>query len=246
MSQLAHEKGIKDDLRVQEIERMKKIWERQQEKDALSHEHDLDDLQQERQLDRDRVDAEFKQEMLELEHKKALERRIAEQNSSLEYMQIESRIQDVKIEIEKKKVAAEQEAAAEWLKIKQQKQSFNHSQKIEMIKAASGADIQALLMAEDDPDKRRDLLALHEQQQQAKMTPELLLAAAAARGNAAAAEALGRLNKDQLDAIERSKNENREIFEKMLQMNERMFNQAAESMAKSSEKNNSTTTQIIK
>lgn len=246
MSQLAHEKGIKDDLRVQEIERMKKIWERQQEKDALSHEHDLDDLQQERQLDRDRVDAEFKQEMLELEHKKALERRIAEQNSSLEYMQIESRIQDVKIEIEKKKVAAEQEAAAEWLKIKQQKQSFNQSQKIEMIKAASGADIQALLMAEDDPDKRRDLLALHEQQQQAKMTPELLLAAAAARGNAAAAEALSRLNKDQLDAIERSKNENREIFEKMLQMNERMFNQAAESLAKSSEKNNSTTTQIIK
>ena len=246
MNQLAHEKGIKDDLRIQEIARMKKNWERQQEKDDLSHEHDLDDLQQMRQLDRDRKDAEFKQEMLDLEHKKDLERRIAAQNSSLEYMQIESRIQDLKIDIERKKVAAEQEAAAEWLRIKQEKQAFNQSQKIEMLKAASGADIQALLIAEDDSDKRRDLLALYEQQQQAKMTPELLLAAAAARGNAAAADALSRLNKDQLDAIERSKNENKEIFEKMLQMNERMFNQATDNMAKNSGTSNSTTTQIIK
>ena len=246
MNQLAHEKGIKDDLRIQEIARMKKNWERQQEKDDLSHEHDLDDLQQMRQLDRDRTDAEFKQEMLDLEHKKDLERRIAAQNSSLEYMQIESRIQDLKIDIERKKVAAEQEAAAEWLRIKQEKQAFNQSQKIEMLKAASGADIQALLIAEDDSDKRRDLLALYEQQQQAKMTPELLLAAAAARGNAAAADALSRLNKDQLDAIERSKNENKEIFEKMLQMNERMFNQATDNMAKNSGTSNSTTTQIIK
>ena len=246
MNQLAHEKGIKDDLRQQEIERMKKTWERQQEKDVLSHEHDLDDLQQMRQLDRNRTDAEFKHEMIDLEHRKDIERKIEEQKSSFEYMQIESQIQSIKIEVEKKKVAAEQEAAAEWLKIKQQKQTFNQSQKIEMLKAASGADIQALIMAEDDQDKRRDLLALYEQQQQAKMTPELLLAAAAARGNAAAAEALSRLNKEQLDAIERSKNENKEIFEKMLQMNERMFNQATENMAKSSGNSNNTTTQIIK
>lgn len=246
INQLAHEKGIKDDLREQEIIRMKKNWERQQETEGLSHAHNLDDLQQMRQLDRDRIDAEFKQEMIDLEHKKNLERRIAEQNSSMEYMQIESQIQSIKIDLEKKKVAAEQEAASEWLKIKQQKQAFNQSQKIEMLKAASGADIQALLMAEDDPDKRRDLLALYEQQQQAKMTPELLLAAAAARGNAAAAEALSRLNKDQLDAIERSKNENKEIFERMLQMNERMFNQATENMAKNSGNSGGTTTQIIK
>lgn len=246
MNQLAHEKGIKDDLRQQEIERMKKTWERQQEKEALSHEHDLGDLQQMRQLDRDRTDAEFKHEMIDLEHKKVLERKVAEQKSSLEFMQLESQIQSIKIEVEKKKVAAEQEATAEWLRIKQNKQAFNQNQKIEMLKAASCADIQALLMAEDDPDKRRDLLALYEQQQQAKMTPELLLAAAAARGNAAAAEALSRLNKEQLDAIERSKNENKEIFERMLQMNERMFNQATENMAKNSGSPGNTTTQIIK
>ena len=246
MNQLAHEKNIKDDLRIQEIERMKKTWARQQEKDELSHEHDLNDIQQMRQLERDRIDAEFKHNMIDFEHKKELERRIAAQKSSLEYMQIDSQIQSIRIDVEKKKVAAEQEAAAEWLKIKQQKQNFNHSQKIEMIKAASGADIQALLMAEDDPDKRKDLLALYEQQQQAKMTPELLLAAAAARGNAAAAEALSRLNRDQVDAIEKSKEENKDVFERMLQMNERMFNQAVENMAKNHNSSTNTTTQIIK
>ena len=40
--------------------------------------------------------------------------------------------------------------------------------------------------------------------------------------------------------------QNREIFEKMLQMNERMFNQATESLAKKSGETNNTTTQIIK
>ena len=246
MNQLAHEKGIKDYLRVQEIERMRKNWERSQEKDALSHEHDLDDIQQMRQLERDRTDAEFKQEMIDLEHKKDIERRIAEQNASLEFTQIEAQVQTIKIEVAAKKVAAEQEAAEKWLDIKQKKQAFNQEQKINMIKAASGADISALLMAEDDPDKRRDLLAMYEQQQQAKMTPELLLAAAAARGNAAAAAALSGMNKDQLAAVERAKNENKEIFEKMLQMNERMFNQATENMAKNNGNTNSTTTQIIK
>ena len=245
MFQLAHEKNIKAELRDQEIARMQRNWEKEQEKSDLAHENDLDDLQQTRQLDRDRIDENFKQEILDLEHSKKLERMIAEQKSSLEYMQIESRIQEIKIDIEKKKVAAEQEAAAEWLKIKQQKQIFNQNQKIEMIKAASNADIQALIMAEDDQGKRRDLLALYEQQLQANMTPELLLAAAAARGNTAAAEALSRLNKDQLEAVERAKNENKELFDRMLQMNERMFNQAVKSASENTG-NSGNTTQIFK
>ncbi|MBQ9774492.1 MAG: hypothetical protein IJW17_00485 [Lentisphaeria bacterium] len=76
MNQLAHEKGIKDDLRLQEIERMKKVWERQQEKESLGHKNDLDDLQQMRQIERERSSAEFKQEIADLEHKKALEARL--------------------------------------------------------------------------------------------------------------------------------------------------------------------------
>ena len=245
MTQLAHEKGIKEHLRMQEIERMKKNWQWQQVKESVVQKHDLEDMQQMHTQEHERAAGEFKQEMLDFEHKKELERRIAEQQSSLEYMQIESQIQHIKIDLEKHKVAAEQEAAAEWLKIKEQKMDFKQKQKIEMINASANADIQALIMAEDDPDKRRDLLALYEQQQQAKMTPELLLAAAAARGNAASAEALSSMNKDQLEIIERSKNENKELYEKMLQMNERMFNQATEAMAKNTGNSNNTT-QIIK
>ena len=245
MTQLAHEKGIKDELRIQETERLKRTFARQTEKEDLAHENDLDDLQQASQLERDRIDANFQQEMLDLEHKKELERRIAEQNASLEFMQVETQIQDIKLEIEKKKVAAEQEATEGWLKIKQQKQSFNQNLKIDMMKAAAGADIQALLMAEDDPDKRKDLLALHEQQLQSKMTPELLLAAAAARGNAAAAEALSRMNREQLEVIEKAKNENKEVYEHMLQMNERLFSSALESAAKGNS-GSAPVTQVIK
>lgn len=221
MNQLAHEKGIKDDLRKQEIERLRRDWQKQQEKDELSHQHDLADLHQERDL----------------------RRRIEEQKNSLEYMQVETQIQSLKLEMEKKKTQAEQEATEGWLKIKQQKQAFNQNQKIEMMKAASGADLKAMLMAEDDPDKREQLLKMYEMDMQSRMTPELLLAAAAARGNAAAAEALSKMNSEQLAAIEKSKQENRDVYERMLQMNERMFNQTAENLNKAAPAN---TTQIIK
>jgi len=221
MNQLAHEKGIKDDLRKQEIERLRRDWQKQQEKDELSHQHDLADLHQERDL----------------------RRRIEEQKNSLEYMQVETQIQSLKLEMEKKKTQAEQEATEGWLKIKQQKQAFNQNQKIEMMKAASGADLKAMLMAEDDPDKREQLLKMYEMDMQSRMTPELLLAAAAARGNAAAAEALSKMNQEQLAAIEKSKQENRDVYERMLQMNERMFNQTAEHLNQNPPTN---TTQIIK
>ncbi len=244
MNQLAHEKGIKDELREQELERMRGVWAAEKERSALNHQNSLADLQQESELGRDLRQTEHEEETRELRHRKELERRIAEQNSSLEFMKVETLIQDIRIEIETKKTRAEQDTTEGWLKIKQQKEAFNQNQKIELMKAASGVDMQALIMAEEDPEKREHLLRLHEQEMQSKMTPELLLAAAAARGNPAAAEALSRMNKDQLAAIERSKTENREVYERMLSMNERMFSQATDSMAKNAA--NSNTTQIIK
>ena len=114
-----------------------------------------------------------------------------------------------------------------------------------MINAAKGADMRALLMAEDDPEKRAHLLQLYEQELQSKMTPELLLAAAAARGNPAAAEALNRMNCDQLEAIERSKQENKDVYERILHLNKEMFTEALESLAKSCAQP-APTTQIIK
>ncbi len=224
IAKLAHEKGVNDELRVQELTRIREVWAQEREKRNAEHAEDLQDIR----------------------HGKELERRIAEQNSSLEFMQVEANIQEVKLAIEKKRVLAEQESTVGWMKIKQQRQEFKLKQKIEMMKAAQGVDVKSLLMAEDDPEKREQLLRLHEQELQSKMTPELLLAAAAARGNVAAGEALSRMNKEQLAAIERSKAENKEVYERMLQMNERMFSQATDSMAKHASGNSAPTTQIIK
>lgn len=244
VNQLAHEKGIKDELRVEELERIRQRWEHQLECNNLSHENDLDDIQQKRQRARDLADAEFEQSELDIKHRRELDRRLAEQSSSLEFIKIEALIRDYKLEIEKKQTVAEQEATAGWLKIKQDKKEADQRRKVEMINTAKGADVQALLIAEDDPEKREHLLRLVELETQSRMTPELLLAAAAARGNAAAAEAIRRMNDDQIAAVERAKSENRDLYESMLQMSERMFAKATDNMAKNSA--NSDTTQISK
>lgn len=238
ISQLAHEKNIKDELRKEELDRLRFKWQQKKQVDSNRVQNEADMEMKFRQ-------AENEEEIRDLRHRQEMERRIQAQKNSIEYLQLESQIQDIKLAIEKKKTLAEQETAEGWLKLKQQKAEFNQKQKIEMMKATSGVDMRALLMAEDDPEKRAHLLQLNEQEMQMKMPPELLLAAAAARGNPAAAEALSRMNHDQLEAIERSKQENREIYERMLQMNEKMFAASLESLSKSTAAAGPTT-QIIK
>lgn len=238
IAQLAHDKKVKDELRDQELERIRMQWELKKKIEALSMQKGAD-------RDEALLDAQNEEKILSMRHKAELDRRIEAQKSTLEYMQIELQIQEIKIEIERKKTLAEQDATRVWIEIKQQKKSFDQDKKIEMINAAKGADMRALLMAEDDPEKRAHLLQLYEQELQSKMTPELLLAAAAARGNPAAAEALNRMNCDQLEAIERSKQENKDVYERILHLNKEMFTEALESLAKSCAQP-APTTQIIK
>ena len=199
-----------------------------------------------RQLDRDRTDAEFEQDILDLQKKRELLRQAEEQKSALEAMKLQSEIQKLQLDIERRKVMAEQESAEKWLDIKMKKQRFNQEQKIDMFKAFSNGDLQALIAIEDDPGKRADLLKLYEQQLQSRMTPELLLAAAAARGNSSAAEAMAKLSQEKLDAVIRSKEENRELYEQMINMSERMFNKSVESMAKRFSEGGSNISTIIK
>ena len=246
MKQLAHENSIKDELRLQELEQVKASRSQKLEKAALAHENDLDDLQQVRQLDRDRTDAEFEQEILDLQNEREQLRKVKERLSALEAMKVEEKIQSINIEIERKKVAVEQESADKWLDIKLKKQASIKAQKISMVKELSGADLQAMLMVEEDPAKRQDLLRLYEQRMQASLTPELLLAAAAARGNVAAAEAMAKFSQEKLASVEQSKAENKGVFEEMLKMNERMFSKTVESMAKNSTDNATSISNIIK
>ena len=239
MKQLAHEDSLKDELRRQEMSQVKASLPQKLEKAALAHENDLDDLQQARQLERDRTDAEFEQEILDLQHERETLRRSKDRLSELEAKKVEEQIRIIDLEIEKRKTAAEQESAEKWLEIKMKKQSFDQARKLDLINALAGADLQAMLMAEDDPEKRKDLLKLYEQRSQAAMTPEFLLAAAAARGNTAAAEAMARLSQEKQDMIERAKTEHKELFDEMLKMNERMFNKTVENMARNAAGNGS-------
>jgi hypothetical protein len=247
ITQLAHEKGIRDDLREQELERLRTKWRREKERGELEYQNETREIRQESDQAFQVRQAEHEEQLLDLHHREELERRIAAQKNSVEYMQLDAQIRDIRLETEKKKSAVEQEAAG-WLKLKEQKRAAEHERKLEMLNAAQGADISAMLMAEEDPEKRAQLLKFHELELQTKMTPELLLAAAAANGNPAAAEALSRMNRDQLEAIERSKQENKEVYERMLQMDERMFNSALENIVKNNVPHPAptTTTQFIK
>ncbi len=246
MQQLAQEKKIKDDLRLQEIARMRSAWAFEQQKTAISQKHTVSDLENDHRQEREKIASQHSEDIRNIHVNEELARRIKEQENSRQYMDIEKDIQKAKDDIQRghDAVALEKEKAE--LDLRKEKDSFKQQQKLEWLNAVSGKDIATMIAVEDDPEKREALLKLHEQQMMSKMTPELLLAAAAARGNVAAAEALSRLSNDQIAVIERAKAENKEIYAEMLRMNERMFNQAAVSMAKGNAMPSTTTTQVIK
>lgn len=238
LRQLAQEKHIQDGLRDQEIARLEEIWKFERakaeqdaenafEKGDVLHANELKSLEQDGEIER-----------RQKEHKVLIEQRLAEQNAALTYEQIE-------VQIQKMKVEAEQEATLGWINIQLRKQRGLQELEIERAKAYQGLDIQALVAAIDDPNRAEHILRLNEANLQARMTPELLLAAAAARGVPEAAAALAAMNSDKQALIEKSKAENAEVYEKMLQMSQEMFNKAADAMAKGNAAQ-PTTTQIIK
>ena len=225
MDQLAQEKDIKDYMRAQEMARLADIWKfdrAQAEQDGQNHfetveaEHaeELKSIQQSGELER-----------REKAHAERIRQRIAEQNASLTYEQIE-------VEIQKMRVAAEQEAAKGWVDIQLQKQQGLQNLEFERINAYKDLDAKTLAAAIDDPNRADRIAHIAELELQKGMSPELLLAAAAARGVKEAADALSAMNSEQRAVIEKAREENRDIYEKMLTMNERMFNQAADSLAK--------------
>ena len=138
------------------------------------------------------------------------------------------------------RTSAEQTATERWLDIQQKKAINQQALELERIKAYQGVDSKVLAAAIDDTVRGDRIAHLAELELQQKMTPELLLAAAAARGVPEAAAALASMSREQQECVERAREENKEIYEKMLAMNERMFNQAAESMAKGNAAPNTT------
>ncbi len=250
MKQLAHEMGIKDELRDQEIARLRMRWEAEKQHDKwkmeyeeLEHENSLDSLQQKLQLARDMYDAEHNQALQDLEHSRELARRLEAVEAKEKYSIVNARIAAIELDVRRKQDEFEQISTRGWLSIKQAKKEFENRMRIEMMKAMSGINMQAIIATEDDEDKRRDLLRMYEVEMQSRMTPEAVLAVASANGNVAAAEALSSLNNAKIAATEQFNAENRAMYERMNQQLERMFNQATNNMAKNTAGN---TTQIIK
>ncbi len=246
MVQLAQEKNIKAELRMQEITRLKNAWIFEQQKTFISQKHDLADMESDHTREQEKLNARHTEDIRNIHADEDRSRLIKDQKTTLESVSIEKDIQKIQDDIARahNAVVAEQLLAEQQLH--ERKKAFKQQQKLEWLNAIAGKDISVLLAVEDDREKRDSLLKLHEQQTMSRMTPELLLAAAAARGNSAAAEALSKLNKDQIAVIEQAKNENKEIYDEMLKMSERMFNQAAVSMAKGNAMPSTTTTQVIK
>jgi hypothetical protein len=196
--------------------------------------------------DREKINAQHTEDIRNIHADEERARLIKDQKNTLESVSIEKDIQKIRDDIARGHNAVVTEQLLAEQQLRERKDAFQHKQKLEWLNAITGKDITVLLAMEDDPAKRESLLKLHEQQMMSRMSPELVLAAAAARGNVGAADALSKLNKDQIAVIERAKEENKELYSEMLQMSERMFNQAAVSMAKGNAMPSTTTTQVIK
>lgn len=233
MDQLAHEKDVKDYVRAQEMAHLSDIWKFERAKaDQEAQDHfEINDQQHANALRQLSQEGEIKRR--QNEHAELIRQKIEEQRTSLTLAQVELQIQEMR-------TSAEQTATERWLDIQQKKAINQQALELERIKAYQGVDSKVLAAAIDDTVRGDRIAHLAELELQQKMTPELLLAAAAARGVPEAAAALASMSREQQECVERAREENKEIYEKMLAMNERMFNQAAESMAKGNAAPNTT------
>jgi hypothetical protein len=111
-------------------------------------------------------------------------------SSGMTDIELQKAKQDVEWEAKERKMNADLNRLERLVAIKNMKYDAKQQRNIDLLKAADGADMAALLMATEDPVLRKQLLDLHLQQQKQDMSPEKILAVAAAQGNKDAADAL--------------------------------------------------------
>ena len=121
--------------------------------------------------------------------------------------------------------------------------------KVTIAQGLNGVSAEAILAAEGDSGRRSDILELYRIKMSAAekkgTSPEaLILAALAKRGDPEASEVVARMDREHRAEMDKAVQENKQLFEDMLKMNERMFNQVVENFSRPAPGN--TTTQIIK
>lgn len=163
---LAHEYGINQASRANELQELRTEWRRREEKGELTHRNDLQDLQ----------------------NQQAVKDAVA--GGDVKVVTAES---DKKVrEIEFSQEAAETEQALKWRREKNAIKQEDAQAKADLYKGRSPIE---MLTITDDPAMRHDLLAVIKQQGEAGLSPEQLLAKAA-ENSSAAADALAKIMDD--------------------------------------------------
>ena len=178
----------------------------------------------------------------------------------------------VKVEKERARLAmkkeedeVERESTKGWLEIKAEKNKIDAEQadrnanrqiqidnaaaerQVNKAKGMSGLSCEAILAAEDDPARRRDILELIRldmnllEKKSEKDRDALLLAVAAARNKSEAEEEIKRMDREHREQLDKAVKENMETYKAMVAMGERMFNQVIENLNRPSTNSSSTT-----
>ena len=113
-----------------------------------------------------------------------------------------------------------------------------------MVRAAQGMNgmsLFAIIAATADPSTREKLVEVHLGEIERRMKPEVLLAAMAKRGNDEAQAKIDRMDKEHREHLEKTVLDNRQMYETVMQMTEKTFNQMMLQMSRSNSGGNSTT-----
>ncbi len=104
--------------------------------------------------------------------------------------------------------------------------------RVQAAQGYNGMDPLAVIAAQDDPAIIDKLVSEHLGEIELRMKPDVLLAAQAKRGSEEAEEKIARMDREQKERMDKTLAENRDMYEAMLKMSERMFNQMTEKMTR--------------
>ena len=96
----------------------------------------------------------------------------------------------------------------------------------------NGVSIFAIIAAAKDASTRDKLVEAHLGEIERRMKPEVLLAAMAKRGNDEAQARIDHLDKEHREHLEKTVEDNKQMYQMVMDMNERMFNQMTEKMTR--------------
>jgi len=144
-----------DVVKSGKMNQFKNTHELEQYVAQLAQERNLEGLERTQELD-----------LLKQAQRHEIEAVEAEQKIRLAVGEREEKLKNTKLDIEVQhlKTDADVEDTGKWLKVRKDKHRVKNEQMKDQADLAKEMDIQQLLAATDDPEKRKDLLKLHEQQ----------------------------------------------------------------------------------